>query len=88
MSKLKCWKRGTQSWNKDSWDYKTKKYDFNGGKGLIIIKVKTNEAPSYNKNCVHEVFIEKEKGRERKLFKTHTQAVSFAQKYMKNHDRC
>lgn len=80
MSKLKCWKRNEDFFDKGEYP----KHD-----GIMLLRVKTSEPPSLNKKWVWEYYRERnDKFKERKLFKTKPKALSFAQKYMKDHDTC
>ena len=78
---LKDWERGTKYWNKDSWDHK------HSDAGVMVHQVKTKESPSFHKHWVWEFYAENKHQRmdERKLFKTKSQALSYARQYMRTH---
>ena len=76
----------TKDWEKNK-SYKDDWDNTKNGSGSMIIKVKNNEPPSYNKYWVYEFYVEDKNGRfiTRRQFKSKTQALAFARSYMRSH---
>lgn len=72
MKKLKCWKKTTKTGTVPSWTHKTERYS-------IWV------APSGGRGTGYDLLNEIEAP---KHSKTKSGAISFAQKYMKEHNSC